>query len=207
MLRSSVRVASCALVFGLAAPVFAADLPFGNPYYDNSASAAVYDWTGGYLGGHVGYGWGSANSFDPSGFLGGVQGGYSIQQGQFVMGLEGDIGIAGMEESLGSTDVSIDWLGSFRARAGFAFEQFLVYGTGGFGFGDTGYENAISRDDQWQLGWVLGVGVEAALNRNWTARVEAFYYDLGSGDYVVAGGPDSIDVTATVLRAGVNYRF
>jgi outer membrane immunogenic protein len=195
-------------IFGASATIaLAADLPSSNPYYDNSVSSAVYDWTGPYVGAHVGYGWGSADAIDMSGFVGGVQGGYNIQSNQFVMGLEGDIGLANIDKTSGSTRASIDTLGSVRARAGFAFDQFLVYGTGGFSFGDFSYKNSVSRDDRWHLGWVLGVGAEAALTRNWTARVEAFYYDLGSKDYLIAGGHDSISVDATVVRAGLNYRF
>src|SRR5438552_3765478 len=120
--------AGCA-VGSMTATAMAADLPSSNPYYDNTVTSAVYDWTGPYVGAHLGYGWGSADSTDLSGFVGGVQGGYNIQSNQFVMGLEGDIGLANIDKSSGGTKASIDSLGSVRARAGFAFDQFLVYGT------------------------------------------------------------------------------
>jgi outer membrane immunogenic protein len=204
----------CVTAFALSAALAAtapaaraADLPYENPYYGQTATGGVYDWTGFYVGAHVGGGWGSANSTDLSGIVGGIQGGYLMQQGQFVMGLEGEIGIANIDGSRGVIDSSIDSLGSARARVGFAVDQFLIYGTGGFGFGDVEVSDPISRDDQWNLGWVLGIGVEAALNHNWSARVEAFHYDLGSSSYVLATGNRKVDVDANVIRAGVNYRF
>ena len=75
------------------------------------APTSTYSWKGGYIGGHIGYGWGRANtSFtplptaaqfinlapttlrpDPSGFNGGAQGGYNWQSGSFVGGFEADI--------------------------------------------------------------------------------------------------------------------
>jgi len=70
-----------------------------------------YNWSGFYIGGNVGYGWGDADtSFnplpsaaafvnlapttlgpDPQGVIGGVQAGYNWQAGKFVVGLEADI--------------------------------------------------------------------------------------------------------------------
>jgi outer membrane immunogenic protein len=204
---ASAFILSAMLAAAVPAAAKAADLPYENPYYGQNATAGVYDWTGFYVGAHAGGGWGSAGSTDLWGYAGGIQGGYAMQQGQFVMGLEGDIGFAGIDGSKGAIDASIDSLGSARVRVGVALDQFLLYGTGGFGFGDVEVSDPISRDDQWRLGWVLGIGAEAQLSRNWTARVEAFHYDLGSASYVIATGARRIDVDANVVRAGVNYRF
>ena len=75
------------------------------------APATSYTWTGGYVGGHAGWGRGRANTTftplpnatqfidmtpttlrpDPSGFNGGAQGGYNWQTGHFVVGGEADI--------------------------------------------------------------------------------------------------------------------
>lgn len=73
--------------------------------------AISYNWTGGYVGGHIGWGRGRANTTftplpnatqfidmtpttlrpDPSGFNGGAQAGYNWQTGHFVFGGEADI--------------------------------------------------------------------------------------------------------------------
>ena len=67
-----------------------ADLPYGSrgPYTVNQPLNA-YSWAGPYLGGNIGYAWGSVdnNPTRPSGFAGGVQGGYNWQNGPFVFGL------------------------------------------------------------------------------------------------------------------------
>ncbi len=130
-----------------------------------------------------------------------------MQSGRFVMGVEGDVGFANLDGSRARTDTSLDALGSARARIGFATDQILLYGTGGFGFGSFTVTDPVSRDDRWNLGWILGLGAEFALGRSWSARVEAFHYDLGNSTYVLATGNLSIDVEANVLRAGVNYRY
>jgi len=74
-------------------------------------SGSSYNWTGVYVGGHVGYGWGKADTFfdplptaaqfinlapttlkpNPRGFAGGIQGGYNWQTGHFVVGGEADV--------------------------------------------------------------------------------------------------------------------
>src|SRR6266446_563550 len=74
-------------------------------------SPTSYTWKGGYVGGHIGWGKGRANTAftplpnatqfidmtpttlrpDPSGLSGGAQGGYNRQSGHFVIGGEADI--------------------------------------------------------------------------------------------------------------------
>src|ERR1700739_377940 len=76
-----------------AAPAFAADLPARTytkaPAY--TAPQAVYNWTGFYIGGHIGGGFGGNNSLEGTGgqFLGGVQGGADYQFAtNWVVGVE-----------------------------------------------------------------------------------------------------------------------
>ena len=78
----------------IAAPAFAADMP-PRPYAKApppyTAPALVYNWTGFYIGGHVGGAFaGSDNLFgNDARFLGGVQGGFDYQFApNWVMGIE-----------------------------------------------------------------------------------------------------------------------
>ena len=66
------------IVAGWTTSAAAADLNYGSPYTVYQPLNA-YSWAGPYLGGNVGYGWGSVenNPTQPSGFVGGVQAGYN----------------------------------------------------------------------------------------------------------------------------------
>src|SRR6202012_4828011 len=72
-----------AALIAFAAPALAADLPARTytkaPAY--TAPEVAYNWTGFYIGGHIGGAFGGNNSLDGSNgrFLGGVQGGYDYQ--------------------------------------------------------------------------------------------------------------------------------
>ncbi len=45
-------------VLALATPAFAADMPSRGPVYKAAPAAALFNWTGFYIGAHGGYGWG-----------------------------------------------------------------------------------------------------------------------------------------------------
>jgi outer membrane immunogenic protein len=107
-------------------PASAADVGIGGP---PPAYAPVNDWSGFYVGGHAGYGWGhdpftsSVNSqqggfrgfssvnvppvtltgIDPKGFVGGAHFGYNQQWGSWVGGLEVDISGTAMKASTANT--------------------------------------------------------------------------------------------------------
>jgi len=108
------------------ASAVAADLPpAGMPLYTKAPIYdPVYNWTGFYVGGNVGYSWGNWDSTNPSGianfpgpagtasphvngWLGGLQAGYNMQRGTFVFGLEGDIQITGEQASDDGTSTSV----------------------------------------------------------------------------------------------------
>ena len=86
-------VLSAAAIVTFAAPAFAADIPARTytkaPVY--TAPQVVYNWTGFYIGGHLGGAFASDNSLEASGgrFLGGLQGGFDYQFApNWVLGLE-----------------------------------------------------------------------------------------------------------------------
>ncbi len=136
----------------------AADLPLHAPVY--APPPPPFTWTGGYIGGQMGYAWGNQNtsfsnnfgdfaSFSPStaGFIGGGHVGYNLQLNQFVIGLEGDVNgstltskgfvlpvqVDGLS-ALSTFNTSIGAQGSIRGRLGYAWDHILVYGTGGVAF-------------------------------------------------------------------------
>jgi len=112
---------------------YAADLPLKAP-----PVVVAWNWSGFYLGGNIGYGWGQNpitdindgafapgvgyGSFDPEGFLGGFHAGANWQTGRVVVGLEGDLSFADVkgssQVSAGSGLVSIVDRSSTVSRSG-----------------------------------------------------------------------------------------
>jgi outer membrane immunogenic protein len=99
--------------------------------------APVFNWTGFYLGGHVGYGFGrghhantalgGGNAFDNGadttpftyntrGILGGLHAGYNWQSGRVLFGIEGELGYSGVSGSRAGANpgVSTDDYGDTR---------------------------------------------------------------------------------------------
>ena len=111
-----------------------------------------------------------------------------------------------------------DWLATVRGRAGYAFDRFLVYGTGGAAFGDLQAAfGALPFSNSTQTGWTAGAGVEFAFTPNLTAKVEYLYVDLGSqscpaGSCVGAPLPTSrsprtLSAPASTTSSGDRFRF
>src|SRR5882762_962180 len=111
---------------GWTASAQAADLPYGShPPYTVNQPLNAYSWAGPYLGGNLGYAWGSVdnNPTKPSGFLGGVQAGYNWQNGPWVFGLEGDIQASGANDTFAPWKFSNPWFGTVRWTAGAGAEM------------------------------------------------------------------------------------
>ena len=149
--------------FGLgAAPSIAADLA-ARTYTKAPPLAAIYDWTGFYVGVNAGGGVGRDRTqhqpiagqnyslyLQPQGALGGAQIGYNWQTnsvlGPIVFGVEADLQGAGLSDDrtnlnfagLLSTNYSqkLDWFGTVRGRVGLAKGPVLSYVTAGFAYGD-----------------------------------------------------------------------
>lgn len=204
---------------------------------------ATYNGNGPFLAGVVGTGLAPGGyGLNTDGFLGGVQLGYNQQFNQFVFGVEGDFSFLNANDSVTAFSVvgpnsltstagtDINWLATLRARLGFTFDRFLVYGTGGFAFGSVEASGNIvgggglaglawaGNERSTRTGWTIGAGAEWAFTPNLTARLEYLYYDLGDANVTV--GPLNAataatgifatqrhDVNGHIVRAGVNFRF
>ena len=201
----------------------AADLPRKAP--PMVMPAPVFTWTGFYLGINGGYGWADTkNGFtefdDASGGVFGVQGGFNYQfvGSPIVIGIEADYQGANIKADgnflLTPTRVELERFGTVRGRLGFAWDRFLIYGTGGWAWGA---ETEISLgfpfflDAHQQLsGWAAGAGIEWAFAPNWSAKVEYLHLDLSSKTFF---GPAvcllgcAAGLNVDIIRGGVNFRF
>ena len=184
-----------------AAPASAADLA-ARPYTKAPPMiAAIYDWSGFYVGANGG--WGSSRNcwdflpvaggvtpegcHDATGGVAGGQIGYRWQSAGWVFGLEaqGDwADLRGSNASLafpGQTNRSkIDAFGLFTGKVGYAWNNALLYVKGGAAVTDSRYDirNAVtnvltaSSGDQTRWGGTIGAGVEYGFAPNWSAGVE-----------------------------------
>lgn len=160
---------------------------------------------------------------DTSGLIG-VEVGYDWQQRYFVYGVAADWSWTGLKgRSVGcsgscSYEAKVNWLASFRGRAGMALDDTLIYVTGGLALGGVEDKTFVghptlpnSTFDDVRVGWVAGVGAEHKFSRNWSAKLEYLHYDLGkTSEQVSANGYSYAHEFAhvvDVLRAGVNYRW
>ena len=167
------------------------------------------------------------------GFIGGGQIGYNWQFGSFVTGIEADIqGTSAKGTSsavlggfLSTIDTKTDYLGTVRARLGFAVSpSFLLYATGGLAYGNTKLSYGVfdpgfaayNTVSQTKVGYTVGGGVEYALSQNWSLKGEYLYYDLGrqSATILATNGAGAFTTSTAsqrnaghIVRAGVNYRF
>ncbi|WP_198963772.1 outer membrane protein [Bradyrhizobium sp. Y36] len=202
-------VGAAALVAaGWTASAEAADLNYGQRApYTVTQPLNAYSWAGPYLGGNIGYEWGSVdnNPSKPSGFVGGVQAGYNFQNGPFVFGVEGDIQAAGADDTFAPWKFSNPWFGTLRGRAGYAFSNVLFYGTAGLAFGELRAQTFGWSESHTTAGWTIGAGAEVGLAPNWSAKLEYLYIDLSTSQFAITGVSNGY--SASVVRAGVNYRF
>lgn len=184
-------------------------------------------------------------SLDADGFLAGAQIGYNWQMSHWVFGVEADIQaldhedtqtivtnrpvapFAGVRNNTFSQE--LEYLGTVRARLGYAFDRSMVYATGGLAYGGVkasanffgpqpGNARQFSGDsDETEVGYTVGGGIEHAFSAHWTGKFEYLYYDLddtkvavniipGSGG-VGTGYNSKFDNDGHLVRLGINYKF
>lgn len=190
----------------VAAPAYAGDMP----RYNNNPQVYrnVFNWTGFYAGLHGGWGWGDATGGDISGYAIGAQLGYNYQMvSGLTFGAETDLTLSGMDGAAAGGIFTADYIGTLRARIGYAFDRVLIYGTGGFAYAGGDLRVAGLSNDQTHYGYAIGFGIEGMITANLSARLEYLYTDFGNRTYQTVGGPVAAGFDSSQIRAGVNYRF
>jgi outer membrane immunogenic protein len=187
------------------------------------------NWTGFYIGGHVGGAWGDVNWTDPvsglsnnlanAGILGGAQLGFNYQFDSIVFGFEGDFSATNLSSSGTDADgfvhsTSTYWTSTVAGRLGYAIDRALFFAKVGAAFADerdnvTSPLGASSGTSTTQVGWTAGGGVEYAIDRNWSAKIEYDYLGFGSQSVpaAAAGASGSVSLNIQRVVAGIDYRF
>jgi outer membrane immunogenic protein len=234
MTKNIILGAVTALVLGTTAAA-AADLPVKAA----PVPVAIYDWTGFYIGASGGGSFGQSTHIDQATGLGDTLGynlkgglvggtiGYNWQVSSFVFGFEGDAswvgeygsnfddGLAGNPAFTSFTKET--WVATARGRAGYAVNNLLFYGTGGYaaagveaGVKDANTGALLASATSTRSGWTAGGGLEWGFAPNWSAKFEWLYMKFESAAFntLQAEGPrSSVPLDDNVVRAGINYRF
>jgi outer membrane immunogenic protein len=222
---------------GLSLSAMAADLPVrvAPPTVPPVAYVSpVYNWSGFYVGGHLGGGFadsswsdpftGANDTFNKLGFLGGGQVGANLQFNALVLGVEGDFSWTGLglkgsgTGSIGNTiATTTNWTSTVTGRVGAAFDRLLVYGKGGVAFAqdnssltDLGGNN--SSTTFMRTGWTAGAGLEYGLSQNWSAKIEYDYLGFGSkalnfSTPLQPAYTTNANLNVQEVKAGLNFRF
>lgn len=214
------------------------------------------NWSGFYLGLHGGYGtgeydWtlvdnpgqGASPSIggvvaepDVDGWIGGVQAGINAQNGNLVVGFEGEFsfsGIEGSENRIAGGDKpgprewssEMNWMATFGPRVGYAFDSTLLYVEGGLALVNQDFhhlgapagpppgegEGQEFDGDETHTTGFLGAGLEQSFTENLSGRIEYNYVALSEDVELWGDRPNpaifGIDQSLHVIKIGLNYRF
>jgi outer membrane immunogenic protein len=234
MKKSFLLVTASLLALSAAAPAVAADLA-ARPYTKAPPApiAAIYDWSGFYIGANGGGGsahttWdfvgtGSEGSHNATGGTVGGQIGYRWQMGQWVFGVEGQ----GNWADFSGDNVSnlfpgdrnrtrIDSFGLITGQVGYAWNNVLAYVKGGaavvgdkFDIHSTATGALLGSTDQTRWGGTVGAGLEVGFAPNWSVGVEYNHIFLQDKDVAFTGlvGTDRISQDVDMGLVRLNYRF
>jgi outer membrane immunogenic protein len=226
MLSSVKLLAAVVGLVAVASSAKAADLSL-----PPAAPPVPYSWSGLYIGLNAGYanakvtetvsGGGGSGSANVPGALGGFQIGANKQLGSIVLGFEADFAgnMATKSVSVGGGAVSgtaqIPWIGTLRARVGYAFDRYLLYVTAGgaatelYSAVNVGVISPSSTSTT-HGAWTAGGGLEAAITDSLSARIEYLYFDTGNFNVAQVGLPVVTvggRIQDNLVRAGLNYRL
>lgn len=196
-----------------AKPVFAGDL---------YAADAKHDWSGPYLGLTIngngtgvdvsGVGESGKADLKSSAFTASAIAGYNFTGGPFVFGFEADIGNLGFNDTqalagLGNVTAKSDWNAAAALRAGYAFDNLLLFAKGGAAFTNLDISSSLGGESKGtRIGAVVGVGADYAINNTWSVRGELDVYGYRS-DATLAGAKRDFDLAEGVARLGFTAKF
>jgi outer membrane immunogenic protein len=223
------------MAVGAAAPAAAADLA-ARPYTKAPPMvAAIYDWTGFYIGINGG-GASSRNCWDivglregchdASGGLVGGQIGYRWQSANFVFGIEGQGDWADLKASSTSAVVGapftnqtkINAVGLITGQVGYAWNNVLWYVKGGAAVTDSKYNGFVAgalfdQASEARWGGAVGTGLEFGVSPNWSVAVEYDHLFMGNRNvsFATPGGAftrtDNVRQDVDMGTVRVNYRW
>jgi outer membrane immunogenic protein len=190
-----------------AASANAADLPVKAP--PAAAPFAASNWTGIYIGAHVGGAFAGSDFFgnDDARLMAGLQIGADYQfASNWVTGIEANYSF--VDSNGGGVNFFANRnLGSVTGRLGYTWGPGLLYAKGGYAWADTRRSFGFTGDGE--SGYTIGGGLEYMFAPSWSAKLEYQYYNFGDVTFVSA--PPVVFTTFRndehTIKLGLNYRF
>lgn len=178
-------------------------------------------------------------SYDPfkgtGSYFVGLQAGYNYMlPSRYVIGFEADVSapntLAGSQTissaliGQASYNDTVLQFGTARGRVGYAFDHWLVYGTGGVAWtydkltrtqlagtpvGGTATAGTTEAALLWRWGWAAGAGIEVPIAPHWSAKFEYLAAEFGgrAKPFPAAAQSFNSDLSMQSLRFGVNYQL
>jgi outer membrane immunogenic protein len=228
-------LATVALVaLGATVPALAADLGPRTAYTKAPpAYAPIYNWTGFYIGGHIGGAFSGDNGFAGT-TNSGNDGRFSAVAGRgrlpvrpnwVLVSKVSTAGSAATTTALPFTGAGAGYvythdqrgLGSVTGRIGYTWGPGLLYVKGGYAYSDYtesltlgGVPQTFAVNSSHHDGYTVGAGLEYMFAQNWSGKIEYQYYDFGKTNFVtpaVLTGFGSTRNDEHTFKAGINYRF
>ncbi|MEO3998717.1 outer membrane protein [Mesorhizobium sp. CAU 1732] len=213
-------VAGLSIAAAAAFPAFAADVVYEEPPMPAAPMevAPVASWAGPYAGIQLGYGFngevdGAGNTIDTDGFMGGAFGGFNMQNGQFVYGVEADVNYSDVDGGNAGIAARSRIDGSLRGRAGVAInDDVLIYGTAGVAAERLRVSApdvvGSPSDTNMMIGYTVGAGTDVKLTEQVFARGEYRYTDFGNQEFELPGvGTADFDSSNHRVMLGVGIKF
>jgi outer membrane immunogenic protein len=205
-----------ALLAGTATASMAADLVDQVPAAPEAVveQTQVYSWDGAYLGIFGGANWLrteldsgtlSRQGTSTGGMLGGFAGWNRQLDNNIVFGLEGDLKYDWNSKKYNGFETGTDWGGSARVRLGYAFDDALIYATGGWTAANGFVDPAGSNNTKEKMinGWTVGAGVDYKFTDSVFARAEYRFNDYGRENF----GGTKVDFQQHNAILGVGFKF
>ena len=183
------------------------------------ALTVPYDWSGFFVNPLPNYqtaqfrGQGGRYLRNAQGVTLGAEAGYNFQAGNIVFGPAADLSYSFVRADANTrlanvSKVDVGWVGSARVRAGYAFDRFMLYGTGGVAFAQTTIDGPFASNTQTQPGWTAGGGVQYLWATNDVFQIEYRRIQLQDRDFdALPLGLTKVGVAMDVINAGFYFKF
>ena len=221
-----------ALLLVATLPAAADGPPPADPYRYLPPPVFEYDWSGIYIGSHVGAATAAwARQLNPLEQIsqhaysaaGGVQLGVQKQWNSLLLGAEVSYTWADLGVSSNSAIVpgvsrihDLNELLMLAGRVGVTWQSYLAYAKVGYAGADIGFRSTaagslLTSSSAWEQGWLVGLGGEYGIRPDITIGVEYDYIHLNVGAREQTATPIGVVGSGTVevqsVLARVNYKF